>query len=253
MLSILGAQAGRFCDGVSRRDFLKLGGLALGGLSLPQLLQAEAAAGVSGSHKAVIMVFLAGGPSHQDMFDLKPGCAIRNPGRIQAHSNRRSGPGNLRAHAPPARMMSKFVVVRTLIGAGGEHSAGQCLTGYRDLISKAQGGRPSLGAIVSQLKGPVQRDIPPFVGLSPRTSHAPWGDPGDPGYLGLARAPFTPFRTSEGGSAGGPMKSGSGSASLGLDEPSIAPGRLDGRHSLLSQARRDAPGPRSFRGDEGDG
>src|SRR5213592_3534041 len=61
----------RFCDGVSRRNFLRIGALGLGGLALPQLLQAEAASGIRRSHKAVIMLFLPGGPSHQDMFDLK--------------------------------------------------------------------------------------------------------------------------------------------------------------------------------------
>ena len=73
MLSILAPSPTRsgFCDGVSRRNFLKIGTLGLGGLALPQLLQAEAASGIRQSHKAVIMIFLPGGPSHQDMFDLK--------------------------------------------------------------------------------------------------------------------------------------------------------------------------------------
>src|ERR1700747_2231526 len=71
MLTILG-RAHRLCDRLSRRSFLQIGGLALGGLSLPQLLRAEAQAGIRSSHKAVIMIFLSGGPPHQDMFDLKP-------------------------------------------------------------------------------------------------------------------------------------------------------------------------------------
>src|SRR5690349_21713641 len=72
MLTIYGNNKGRFCDGFSRRDFLRIGGLALGGLSLPEVLRAEAGTGKRGiSHKAVIMIFLPGGPSHQDMFDLK--------------------------------------------------------------------------------------------------------------------------------------------------------------------------------------
>src|SRR5262245_38781488 len=72
MLTIGGKRRVGFCDGVTRRDFLRVGSLAMGGLALPQLLRAEAAAGVGRSHKAVIMVFLAGGPPHQDMVDLKP-------------------------------------------------------------------------------------------------------------------------------------------------------------------------------------
>src|SRR5579885_2763436 len=63
----------RYCDGRSRRAFLQLGGLAMGGLSLPALLQAEAQArGGGSSHKSVIMIYLTGGPAHQDTFDLKP-------------------------------------------------------------------------------------------------------------------------------------------------------------------------------------
>jgi len=70
MLTILGPKQ-RFCDGISRRNFLKIGALGLGGLSLPQLLHAESLSGIRRSHKAVIMIFLPGGPSHQDIFDLK--------------------------------------------------------------------------------------------------------------------------------------------------------------------------------------
>src|SRR5215204_7713064 len=70
MLTILGGGC-RFCDGVSRRNFLRIGALGLGGLALPQLLKAESLSGTRRSHKAVIMIFLPGGPSHQDMFDLK--------------------------------------------------------------------------------------------------------------------------------------------------------------------------------------
>src|SRR5438094_8346783 len=70
MLTIYGKES-RFCDGISRRNFLRIGALGLGGLTLPQPLQAEASSGIRSSHKAVIMIYLPGGPPHQDMFDLK--------------------------------------------------------------------------------------------------------------------------------------------------------------------------------------
>src|SRR5688500_6604157 len=65
-----------FCDGVSRRSFLRIGGLGLGGLALPQILEAQAKApapvrGGGLGHKALIMVYLPGGPPHQDLYDLK--------------------------------------------------------------------------------------------------------------------------------------------------------------------------------------
>ena len=80
MLTILG-ERNRFCDRLSRRNFLQIGGLALGGMSLPEILQAEAAAGIRGSHKAVIMIILPSGPPHQDTFDLKTGQAKRGSTR----------------------------------------------------------------------------------------------------------------------------------------------------------------------------
>jgi hypothetical protein len=60
--------AGRsaFCDGIRRRDMLRIGSLTLGGLSLPQLLKAEQAAGIRSSHKAVIMIYMCGAPAHPD-------------------------------------------------------------------------------------------------------------------------------------------------------------------------------------------
>ena len=70
MLTVAGPSS-RFCDGLSRRSFLRIGGLGLGGLTLPQLLRAESASGLRSNHKAVIMVYLPGGPPHQDTFDLK--------------------------------------------------------------------------------------------------------------------------------------------------------------------------------------
>jgi hypothetical protein len=64
----------RSCDGISRQNFLKIGGLAMGGLALPEILRLEARAGQrTAAHKAIIMVFLPGGPPHQDMVDLKLG------------------------------------------------------------------------------------------------------------------------------------------------------------------------------------
>ncbi len=73
MLTIYG-QRQRLCDGVSRRSFLKIGGFALGavgGVSLADLLRAESASGRKSPHKAVINIFLGGGPPHQDMWEIK--------------------------------------------------------------------------------------------------------------------------------------------------------------------------------------
>jgi hypothetical protein len=192
MLTIRGRARGAFCDGVSRRDFLKIGGLALGGLSLPQILAAEAKAQVGISHKAIIMVFLPGGPPHQDMVDLKMDAPSEIRGEFKPIAT--NVPGiEFCEHLPKlAAMTDKLAVIRTIVGAQGEHAAVQCMTGYPEAVSRQQGGRPSIGAILSKLQGPVNSAVPPFVGLSPGMGHRPWADPGAPGYLGLAHAPFTP-------------------------------------------------------------
>src|SRR3954467_5150657 len=64
----------RLCDGATRRDFLRVGALAVGGLTLADLLRQQARGGTAAGRKgkALIMVYLNGGPSHMDMYDLKP-------------------------------------------------------------------------------------------------------------------------------------------------------------------------------------
>jgi hypothetical protein len=192
MLTISGPKQRGFCDGVTRRDFLRIGALGLGGLALPDLLRAESQTGNGLGHKAVIMVFLAGGPPHQDMVDMKPDA----PAEIRGEFNPipTNVPGiDICEHLPRlAQMTDRLAILRTIVGARGEHAAVQCYTGYSDNESRLAGGRPSIGAILSKLQGPVRSDMPPFIGLSPRTQHVPWGDPGAPGYLGLKHAPFTP-------------------------------------------------------------
>jgi hypothetical protein len=235
MLTIAGRARRGYCDGVTRRDFLKIGGLALGGLSLPQLLAAEAQAGITRSHKALIMVFLAGGPPHQDMFDLKPDAPSGIRGEYKSIPTNVPGLDICEYMPRLAQMMDKFTLIRSLVGAADDHSAGQCLTGYRDRISKAQGGRPSLGAVVSRLQGPVHPDMPPFVGLSPRTGEPRWGNPGDPGYLGLPHAPFTPNRAETQMRRRANQRLQDNDAGLSLDENVLIPERLSGRRSLLSQ------------------
>src|SRR5438067_1783983 len=128
MLTIYGNKS-RFCDGISRRNFLKVGSLALGGLTLSQLLRAEAQAGIGKSHKAVIMIFLPGGPSHQDMFDLKQDAPSEIRGEFKPINT--NVPGiQICEHMPLiAKVMDKLVVIRSIVGATGGHDAIQCLTG----------------------------------------------------------------------------------------------------------------------------
>lgn len=191
MLTLPGGRH-RFCDGITRRNFLRIGGLGLGGLSLAQLLAAEAAAGHGAGHKSIIMIFLPGGPSHQDIVDLKPQAPVGMRGEFKPIST--CVPGvQICEHLPRlAGMMDKLAIIRTIVGASGQHESYQCLTGH---VRQGQpvGGWPSLGAVLSKLGGPTDSAVPPFVGLAPPMGHAPWADPGRPGFLGLAHAPFQPM------------------------------------------------------------
>src|SRR5262245_19986863 len=190
VLTVFGKRQ-RFCDRVSRRDFLRIGGLALGGLSMPEILRAEARAGIASSKKAVIMVFLSGGPPHQDMVDLKPDAPAEFRGEFRPMHT--SVPGiNICEHLPRlGAMMDRFAIIRSMVGAEDRHASFQCMTG-RTFARQPSGGWPSFGSVVSRLQGPVNPSVSPFVGLSPRMRTSTWADAGQPGFLGLRHAPFKP-------------------------------------------------------------
>ncbi|MBI3462080.1 MAG: DUF1501 domain-containing protein [Planctomycetes bacterium] len=192
MLTIPGPKHGGFCDKISRRTFLQIGSLAMGGLSLPQVLRAEAASGVRSSHKAVIMIFLSGGPPHQDMVDLKPDAPAAVRGEFNPINT--NVPGiQICEHLPRmAAMMDKWAIIRSIVGSDGRHASFMCQTG-RPFANQPPGGWPSLGSVVSKLQGPTKPSVPPFVGLSPKMKTSTWADPGQPGFLGLAHAPFQPM------------------------------------------------------------
>jgi hypothetical protein len=196
MLTLLGRTPDPYCDHHTRRHFLKIGGLAMGGLTLPQILRAQAASpssrGKNLSHKAVIMIFLSGGPSHQDMFDLKMQAPAEVRGEFRPIRTNVSGI-EICEHMPKlAQMMDKFAVIRSLHGCPDQHASDLCMSGYPIGPEGRQRGRPSLGSAISRLQGPVDKAVPPFVGLTIKTGHEPYSNPGYPGFLGLAHAPFQP-------------------------------------------------------------
>jgi hypothetical protein len=188
MLTIQGSRL-KLCDGVPRRSLLKIGALGMGGLSLPQLLKAESAAGMGASHKSVIMVFLAGGPPHQDMVDLKPQAPIEYRGEFSPIQSNVAGI-DVCEHMPLlAQRMDRLAVIRTLVGSEGQHSAFQCLHGHPKL-NQPPGGWPCFASAVSRLQGPVNREVPAAVSLQPRIGGQFWSDPGQGGFAGMRHTPF---------------------------------------------------------------
>jgi hypothetical protein len=193
MLTILGKlDAGRaHCDGLSRRDFLKIGGMAAGGLSLPQLLAIEAAAGAGRSEKSLINIFLPGGPSHIDFFDMKPDAPAEIRGELQPIATNVPGIEICELFPLLARMADKFTILRSIVGSEGLHDGFQCMTGRMRKETAPAGGWPMLGSWVSRVKGPVDPALPANVALMYPTGHREWGDPYTAGFIGPAHAPLS--------------------------------------------------------------
>ncbi len=187
----------RFCDGLHRRTFLKIGGLALGGLSLPQLLEAESTKDRTSplkspvkSGKSVNMIYLAGGPPHQDMFDLKLDAPSEIRGEFKPIKTNVPGIEICEEFPRLAAMMDKLAVIRSLVGSDGRHDSFQCLTGRR-FRGQPPGGWPEFGSVVSRLQGFRDPGVPPYVNLAPIMRHKPYNAKG-PGFLGQAHGAFRP-------------------------------------------------------------
>ncbi len=185
MLSVLG-HGTTLCDGITRREILRVGGLALGGLTLADVLRQRASAesGV-GRGKSVIMIWLRGGISHIDSYDVKPDAPAEVRGEFQSIATNLPGVP-ICEHLPlHARMMDKLAVLRGIQSIDlGDHTPHYILTGFSE-----RGKRPVFGSVVSHLH-PHSDGLPPYVSLM----YKPPGlyDNEGPTYLGPAHRPFVP-------------------------------------------------------------
>ncbi len=198
MLTLPG-RSHRYCDGLSRRNFLRIGGLglgALGSVSVPQLLQAEQAAGLKSSNKSVIMIYLPGGPPHQDTFDLKSEAPAEIRGEFRPIATNVPGIQICELLPQLARVMDKYTIIRSIADAIDDHSDFMCLTGRRK-NNAPPGGWPSIGATVSRLLGPAVPSVPAFVGLEPRMQHRPY-NAATAGYAGVSHDAFRPGADAKG-------------------------------------------------------
>jgi hypothetical protein len=177
MLTFFGRRR-RFCDGISRRDFLRVGALSVGGLTMADLLrrQAVAAAGPAPG-KSVIMVFLHGGPSHLDMYDMKARAPAEFRGEFQPIASNVSGMDCCELMPRQAQIMDRLAILRGLHFVE-EHSAHSLWTGFPERVN-----RPAFGSVVSYLKG-RQDGLPPYVSLM----NQPLSE--NPAYCGTAHRPF---------------------------------------------------------------
>ncbi len=201
MLTIAGPES-RYCDRVSRRGYLRIGGLALGGLTLPQILQAQAASGTRGPAKGIIMVLLPGGPTHLDTFDLKPDAPPEIRGEFRPIATNVPGLEICELLPNLAATADKFTLIRSLVGFRDDHNTHWCTTGWEShppmdsspmVPGYPNGDWPSLGAVLSRRLGPRVNGVPPCVDLTQIDPDARFilrTPPGQPGYLGSAHAGF---------------------------------------------------------------
>jgi hypothetical protein len=185
MLTIYGKRE-RFCDGVSRRGFLKIGTLAAGGLSLPSLLRAESSPGAKPTGKSIINIYLPGGPTHMDTFDLKPNAPKEYRGEFQPIDT--TGGFQICELMPKlAAIGKKFSVIRSVTGIRDEHAPTQSDSGWSENDMRKQGGRPSIGAVMSKVMGTSQITargaLPTFIDVTGWTK---------PGFMGKTYAGYRP-------------------------------------------------------------
>jgi hypothetical protein len=237
MLSLLAPRRVRHCQGTSRREFLKIGSLGfLGGLALPDLLAARAAAAAAGrtvKDRSVILLFLQGGPSHIEFFDPK----------MTAPVDIRSITGEVQTRLPGitfggtftklARLADKLAVVRSYASGNGDHS-------YLNVASGANALKATMGALYARVAGTnhPRTGMPRNVLVLPEAVQSGLRMQGNfetgalptltaPGDLGVNFRAFDP-------SAGGATRQNM--------EMRIAQNRFDDRRSLLQQfdtLRRD--------------
>ena len=201
MLTIPGVTS-RYCDGVSRRSWMQIGGLALGGLALPDILRAEAQNSGRKPIKGIIMLMLPGGPSHLDMYDLKPDAPTEIRGEFQPIATNVPGLDVCELMPRLAGMADKLAIIRSLVGFKNDHNTHWCSTGWEShpamrssplIPGFPPGGWPSMGAVLSKKLGPRVAGVPPAVDLisiEPDARFIMRTAPTKPGYLGPAHAGF---------------------------------------------------------------
>jgi hypothetical protein len=162
MLTFFNGGAERFCDGISRRSFLRAGGLALGGLALSDLLRLKAQGAVAPERrgKSVIMICLGGGPSHVDTYDMKPEAPTDIRGEFRPIKSNVPGMELSELLPQQAKIADKFAVVRSATWEEPDHQRIEIFTGF----PKRQ-RRPSFGSYVSRLAPGRDGALPKFVSL----------------------------------------------------------------------------------------
>jgi hypothetical protein len=221
MLTVNCRQAARMCDGISRRSFLRLGTLAWGGLTLADLLRLRAhGAPEMRRAKSAILIHLSGGPSHLDMYDMKPLAPTEYRGEFSPIRTNVSGIEICELMPMQAKIADKFAILRGAQIAN-LHTGNMFYSGYPWQESPrasvpGEARRPALGSVVSRLR-PGDKGVPPYVSIE---NHPDW----ERAYY--AGPEHEPFRV--GGSSPREATSNMGAASRGEHRATCWASRLVG-------------------------
>ncbi len=217
------------CAGpLRRREFLRIGSLALGGLALPELLRAQASTGQSPSDTSVILFWMWGGPSQLETYDCKPDAPSEYRGPLRPIKTTVPGLDVCEVFPLQAKLGHRIALVRSLHHSMASHNDGsiELLTGKtplkEDPTSTAKSDHPDFGMITSRLRGPAPTGLPRYVGI-PRVPFMV-----QPTYLGMTHAGFA---------AGNPAVPGFRPPNLSLDA-GLNGARLDDRRGLVAQLDR---------------
>lgn len=224
---------------LDRREFLRIGSLGLGGLTLADVLQlrAQAAPSTATTAKSVIMVYLPGGPSHIDMYDPKPDAPAEYRGEFETIPTVVPSLNFCELMPLQAQIADKFSVIRGMKFLG-RHDPYELLSGRPSARSgeiRAGEKWPVFGSAVSRLRTDTATTMPPYVNLNDLRLGPEGDDPEVPRYLGPQHGPFRP--------------SGPGMANLRLSVE-VPRERLLDRQALLGQfdqVRRDADSSQDMR------
>lgn len=200
MLTIWGEKPKPLCGSLSRRDFLQVGALGFGGLTLADLLKAQGAQQAKASRKSVIMIYLCGAPSHIDMYDLKPQAPVEYRGEFKPIQTNVPGVEICELMPLQSRIADKLAIIRNLrVLATDTHMPEELLTGFPfgpsgGPASFKPGIRPTFGSVVSKLRQRNGTNLPPYVTLDMGQMPHGYKRPSslEPAFLGIAHQPFDP-------------------------------------------------------------
>lgn len=246
MFRIDAGVTGRYCDGLSRRSFVKIGVAGMAGAALPEILRARETSAIPGrpqKNTSVILIWLDGGPSHLDLYDLKPEAPSEYRGIWKPIRTNVPGIEITELFPLQARVADRFSLVRSLHHGSGDHfTAGDFMLSGR---GAANGGDttsryPSIASIAAKVCGPRRAGMPPYVAVPYAMSIGLRPGYFGANYLGVQHNPFE----TEGDPNSSSFRIRDLQMPVGLTVP-----RLDDRRKLLTSIdhlRRHVESSRTF-------